>query len=71
METKKYKISSAADFWEPFTVEVDKKGYISGVEFGSSIVIGSLFKSMCDFWNSFTGENAYIIEEVKGDSKEV
>lgn len=69
METKKYKISSVADLWESSVIEVDKKGFICRVEpLSSSIVVGSKFESMKAFWESFEGESAYKIEELKNES---
>lgn len=67
MSFKNYKISSAGKLWDDYIIEVNDKGFISGVSpADGSIVIGSKFESMRAFWEKFQGEEAYLIQELNG-----
>lgn len=62
-DIQKYKVSSAENLWEPITISVLKDIIIeSNVKKG--IEIGSSFESMKKYWNSFSGENAYIVTPI-------
>ena len=61
MEQQKiYKISSAENLWEPTTITVFKNTIIESSD-KRCIDIGSNFDSMCKYWNSFDGDNKYLI----------
>jgi len=62
---KKYRISSAGNLWDSYTVDVDKNGFIVGVSDRNDIVIGSKLASLQAWWSNFKGEDAYVVEEVK------
>lgn len=59
---KRYKLSSAGKLWHPFYVTVNDKGKVVDAT-GNGIVTGAKWESLKAYFDKFTGENAYIIEE--------
>lgn len=64
---KRFKISSVSNLWNPFEVTVDKKGYVTERSLGSPVEIGAVWKELKKYWESFSGDMGYKIEELKDE----
>lgn len=63
---KKYRVSSAHGLWDDVVITVHN-GIVVASSYKKGVEIGSSFESLKTYWNSFEGENKYLITEVKED----